>query len=102
MMSLSVLTARATVVFSIGSNCGSPWYATSGAFTSFLFDARRLRNLREQHGLGRLLRAGHRREHARARVLERDLLEVLGQRSAWRTSTGPLKSGAENQRPATR
>jgi bile acid:Na+ symporter, BASS family len=37
-MSLSVLTARCTVVFSIGANCASPWNATSGAFNSFLFE----------------------------------------------------------------
>src|SRR5688572_15851844 len=35
-MSLSVFAARDTVVGTIASNCGSPWYDTSGAFTVFL------------------------------------------------------------------
>jgi len=35
-MSLSVLTARSTVVGSIFWNCGSPSNAVSGALTSFL------------------------------------------------------------------
>ena len=49
-----------------------------GRLELLLVHARRLRHLREQHGFGGLRRARHRRQHARARVLERDLLEVCG------------------------
>ena len=44
-----------------------------------LVDARRLRHLRQQDGLGRLLGSGHGRQHARARVLKGYLFEVLRQ-----------------------
>ncbi len=79
MMSLSVFTARATVVFSIGSNFGLALVRDLGRLQLLLVDARGLRHLRQQHGLGGLLRAGHRGQHARARVLERNLLEVRRQ-----------------------
>ncbi len=61
-MSLSVLTARAT---------GVPPIASRAA------DRGRLRDLREQHRLERLRSARDRREHARPRMIERDLLEVI-------------------------
>ena len=86
-MSLSVLTARCTVVFSIGWNSRRAALIRDLRRLQRLADARRLRNLREQNGLGGLRRARHRREDARALMLERDLLEVGRAGSASRTST---------------
>ena len=42
-------------------------------------DARGLRNPREQHRLNGLSRTGHRRQHARSLVLDRNLFEVVWQ-----------------------
>ena len=79
-MSLSVFTARCTVVVSIGANSGVALERDVGRLHFLLVDARRLRHLREQHRFGRPIGARHRREHARSRMLERNLLEVGGQR----------------------
>ena len=79
MMSLSVLVARASdgvgdrielrlaVVFHVGR------------LDLFLVHARRLRHLREQHGFGGLGSARHRGQHARPRVLQRNLRELRRQ-----------------------
>ena len=78
--SLSVFTARCTVVDSIGANLRLVLVGHFGRLELLLVDARGLRDLRQEHRLGGLIGAGHRRQHARALVLERDLLEVGRQR----------------------
>ena len=76
MMSLSVLTARATVVCSIGSNCGAPWYTTSGALMSFLLTVAVCGTDASSTASAAFVRARNRRQHAGARMLFRNLLEV--------------------------
>ena len=99
-MSLSVLTARCTVVFSIGWNSGAALIGDFGRLHR-LADARRLRNLREHDGLGACGVPG-----TDARTRERSCSSGICLKSAGRFGVanvqGPVKSGAENHRPATR
>ena len=100
-MSLSVLTARWTVVFSIGWNSGSPWNATSGAFVSFLFT-------RAVCGIcaSSTASAAWSVPGTDASTRERSCSSGMVVKSAGSDGVanvhGPVKSGAENQRPATR
>src|SRR5579872_2240245 len=101
MMSLSVFAARATLVFSIGWNCGSPEYATSGAFTVFL-------SMRAVCGTcaSRTASAACCVPGTDASTRERGCATGIFLKSSGRLGVanvhGPLKSGAVNHRPATR
>ena len=101
MMLLSVLTARSTLRLLDLLELRLALVPHLGRLQLLLVHARGLGNLREQDGLRRLLRARDGGQHARARMLERDLLEVRGQLGVANVQ-GPSKSGAENQRPDTR
>ena len=80
MMSLSVLVARCEAGRrGSASNFGCAVVCHVGRLDLFLVHARRLRHLREQHGFGGLASARHRGQHARPRVLQRDLRELRRQ-----------------------
>ena len=99
--SLSVFTARCTVVVSIGVNSASPWNATSGAFSSFLLT-------RAVCGTCASSTASAARSvpGTDASTRERGCSSGIFLKSAGSDGVanvhGPVKSGAENQRPATR
>ena len=100
-MSLSVLTARWTDVFSIGWNSGGPpWYATSGAASVLL--------TRAVCGTcaSRIASAACVVPGTDARTRDRSCSSGICLNSAGRFSVanvhGPVKSGAENQRPDIR
>src|SRR4029079_10638606 len=99
--SLSVFTARVTVVFSIGWKLGSPWNATSGACTSVRFT-------RAVCGICAISTASAACEVPGTDASTRERLCSSGifLKSAGSVGVakvhGPVKSGAENQRPATR
>ena len=81
MMSLSVFTACSTPLRALDRlELRIALIGDLRRLQFLLVHARGSRNRREQHGFGRLRRARHRRQHARARMLDRDLLEVLRQR----------------------
>ena len=100
MMSLSVLTARATVVVGIGWNSGVPLYCTSGAFRSVLTVA--------VCGIcaSSTASAACVVPGTDASTRERGWLSGIFLKSGGRFSVanvqGPLKSGAVNQRPEIR
>ena len=94
-----MFTARCTVVLSIGTNSGvSPWNATSGAFTSF-------RLTRAVCGIcaRRMASAAASVPGTDASTRERLCSSEIFLKSAGSEGVanvhGPVKSGAENQRP---
>ncbi len=102
MMSLSVLTARETVVVSIGSNLGvPPSYDTSGAFSVFLSTRAVCGMLASSTASAAFGEPG-----TEASTRERSCSSGIFLKSSGRLNDanvhGPVKSGAENHRPATR
>ena len=97
--SLSVFTARCTVVCLDRRELRIALERDVGRLQLLLVHARGLRNLRHEHRFGGLIGAGHRRQHARALVLERDLLEVRRQR---RRGERPRSGEVRRREPAAR
>src|SRR5258706_15869500 len=76
-MSLAVLAARKPARAANRLDLRRALVAPGGRLRTRAADRGRLGDLREQHRLERLRSARDRREHARPRMIERDLLEVI-------------------------
>ena len=101
MMSLSVLTARETVVCSIGWNCGSPWYCTSGAFTCFL-STRAVCGICASRTASAASSVPGTEASTRDRSCESGIFLKSSGRVGRRERPRPVEAGAVNQRPETR
>src|SRR6187455_2511785 len=101
MMSLSVFTARESDVFSIGSNLGSPWYATSGALISFLFTRAVCGTLASRTASAACGVPGT-DASTRDRGCSREIFLKSSGRARDANVHGPEKFGAVNHRPDTR
>src|SRR5512142_1480006 len=101
MTSLSVFTAYCSDVLSIGLNDGSPWYATSGALISFLLTRAVCGTCARSTASAACCVPG-----TDASTRDRGCSSGIFWKSAGSFGVanvhGPVKSGAENQRPATR
>ena len=102
MMLLSVLTARSTLVFSTFSNLGAPpMYATSGAFSVFLFTRAVCGTCAMRTPSAACCVPG-----TEARTRERGCSRGIFLKSSGKVGVanvqGPVNPGALNQRPDTR